>query len=303
MSLEIPFTKMVGTGNDFLVIDAVHQKLGAVKMQWPQVARLMCERRYGVGADGVLVLQPSRIADCKMRVFNPDGSEAEMCGNGARCVAGLVSGWNGRRRDAVVIETAGGLVSAEVLGHRVRMRMPDPRDLRLNLEVAVDQRRLQLGSVNTGVPHVVVPVGTLEHVEVERLGRQLRFHRAFQPRGTNVNFLAIDARRPNRLSIRTYERGVEAETLACGTGVAAAAVIYAARQHRGDRRTTRHLDVETRGGETLAVSLTIVPSGGGRTSPQVTDVILEGPIRIICRGTFSWSKPLIASQTRKAGKR
>ncbi len=294
MTHKIPFTKMTGTGNDFLVVDATTHSLKSLQRSWPRLARQMCDRRYGVGADGVLVLERSRAATVKMRVFNPDGSEAEMCGNGARCVAAYVQRAQARRHPKsrhaapVTIETKAGVLSASVVHDDVTMRMSDPSNLQLDLSVDVDHRRLQVGYVNTGVPHAVVPVTDLDRIDVEQLGRQLRFHRAFQPQGANVDFIESDARRPQRVRIRTYERGVEGETLACGTGVTAAAVIHALRHH-GRQPHSPHamrLEVETRSREILTVSLTLRP--GGRDVPQVTEVMLQGAVRWICQGVFLW---------------
>lgn len=293
MSQEIPFTKMVATGNDFLIIDTIRHKLVTLKTRWPQIAKAICDRRYGVGADGLLVLEPSKIANVRMRMFNPDGSEAEMCGNGARCIAAYIKRAQARRRKSrhaapLTIETKAGVLQASVANDDVKIRMSDPSDLQLDLSVDVDHRRLQVGYVNTGVPHAVVPVTDLDRIDVEQLGRQLRFHRAFQPQGANVDFIESDARRPHRVRIRTYERGVEGETLACGTGVTAAAVIHALRHHGRQRHSSHsvHLEVETRSGEILTVSLIIRP--GGRGVPQVTDVMLQGAVRWICQGVFLW---------------
>ena len=317
MTVDIPFTKMVGTGNDFLIVDTVqhpfavaqggvlsrgegHRALGPLKTAWPRVARAMCDRRYGVGADGLLVLERSRVASVRMRIFNPDGSEAEMCGNGARCVARYLHE-RSRRKNRVTINTKAGTLEALVAGERVAMHMPDPRRLRLSLQVDADRRTFRLASVDTGVPHAVAVIDRLDHVDVERIGRQLRFHQAFRPRGTNVDF--IEVKRPDYLRIRTYERGVEAETLACGTGVAAAAVIHALRTKaaRVPRPRPRRITVETKSGETLVVSLTV---GNGRHRRQITNVTLEGAVRQICQGTFSW-RTLPAPQreaARQAGK-
>ena len=286
MSPLVPFTKLAGTGNDFLIVDAVHHTLSAFKAAWPRVARAMCDRRAGVGADGLLLLERSRVADVRMRIFNPDGSEAEMCGNGARCVAAFAKGWPGRRRRGEVsIETAGGLVSAQVsrAGDRVRMRMPDPRNIRLGLRLSVNPRIRALAFLDTGVPHVVASVDDVDRLDVDALGRKLRHHQAFGPRGANVNFIETNPRAPHRLRIRTYERGVEGETLACGTGVAAAAVVHALTDGTGLRR--RRVDVEPRSGEPLTVSLTIAGPHRART---VTDLVLEGGVRWICEGGFRW---------------
>ena len=293
MHMEIPFVKMVASGNDFLIIDTRHHHRRSFKAKWAQLASAMCDRRYGVGADGVLVLEPSRIADCQMRVFNPDGSEAEMCGNGARCVAQYVTttGVEGGRwkvegeKGHVTIETKVGTLAADVEGDRVAMRMPDPRDIRLDLAVEVDHRLLHVGYVNTGVPHAVVPVASVDRIDVGRLGRQLRSHRTFHPQGTNVDFVEVRSTRPRRLRIRTYERGVEGETLACGTGVTAAAVIHALRHDPRHNHADHRIAVETKSGETLLVSLSVAEHDGMR---RIADVTLKGTVRWICQGVFAW---------------
>jgi diaminopimelate epimerase len=310
--VAIPFTKMVGAGNDFVIVDTVHHPLPALKGRWRAVSRAVCDRHRGVGADGLLVLEPSSRADVRMRVFNPDGTEAEMCGNGARCVARFLQDSSPavhrrslRRRLTyradrgprahVCIETAGGLFSAQVEQDRVRMWMPDPSPLELDLTLEADGTSWRAAAVQTGVPHLVVPVTDLDAVDVERVGRMLRHHRHFRPQGTNVDFLQADPRRPNRLRIRTYERGVEAETLACGTGVTACAVVQAlagdlrlgtlAPNDRDPARQCRFA-VETASGETMIVLCTVVADGGAQ---RVTDVVLEGPATRVFEGLLHWS--------------
>lgn len=277
----ITFTKMVGAGNDFLVIDAVHNRFGAAAKSWPKIAQAMCDRRYGVGADGILVLEPSSVkvkgkaTDCRMRVFNPDGSEAEMCGNGARCVAAFVSRWP-KHKGKVTIETRAGLVSADVRGNTVRMAMPRPKDLKPRVMLKMNGQLWPAGYVDTGVPHAVVPVRNVDEIDVQRIGRGLRFHPEFAPRGANIDFIELSG--ANRLKVRTYERGVEGETLACGTGVAASAVIHAVTAN-GHANASRRIQVQTRSGETLTVSLKVA----GRT---VKDVVMEGQAKRICEGTW-----------------
>ena len=294
MSVSIPFTKMVAAGNDFVIVDAVRRLAGGSALPWPAVARTLCRRHDGIGADGLLLLGRARRGDVRMRVFNPDGSEAQMCGNGARCVARYIDRRRARRETEVLIETAGGLVRATVHGQRVRVRLPDPVDLRVKLGLRVAGQKLEATAINTGVPHAVVRVRGLDAVEVDRLGRALRFHRAFGPRGTNVDFIEADAGRRDRLRVRTYERGVEAETLACGTGVAASAVVHAMDQalagHRpqagnGVHGLTRRVSVQTRSGEVMTVSMQIVPDG---RRPGVRGITLEGTATQICEGTVSW---------------
>ena len=286
--MRIPFTKMAAAGNDFLLIDTRRAKLARPRAQWRSISRTLCDRRYGVGADGLLVLGRSSAAHVSMRVFNPDGSEAEMCGNGARCVALYVKErgkWKVESGKTVTIETKAGVLSARVRGSRVAMRMTDPTDLRLGMTLDVDQRRLRMGFVNTGVPHAVIPVKAVETIDVDRLGRTVRHLPRFSPRGTNVDFIQPDARRPNRLHVRTYERGVEGETLACGTGVAASAVVHVLMRGNNGRARQQRIEVETRSGEVLTVSLTVVPQSRGW---RITNVVMEGGALRIFDGTAVW---------------
>ncbi|MBI1992304.1 MAG: diaminopimelate epimerase [Candidatus Omnitrophica bacterium] len=293
--MQIPFTKMAGAGNDFIIVDARRHQLAPLTRQWPAISRSLCDRHTGIGADGLLVLEMSRRANVKMRVFNSDGSEAEMCGNGARCVARYIA--QGARGASVSIETRAGVVEATVRGDEVAMRMMDPTGLRLGLSLDVGGRTVRLlGFVNTGVPHAVVPVKRIDSIDVTRIGRALRYHRAFAPRGSNVNFVQADAKRTNRLRVRTYERGVEEETLACGTGVAASAVLYALRHEgrgrgngvlRGSRSSCRRrIEVETRSGEVLTVAFTVTGEGSSR---RVSDVVLQGAAARVFEGEVSWS--------------
>jgi diaminopimelate epimerase len=289
----IRFTKMAGAGNDFVVVDGLRQRLNGLRWAWPRVSRALCDRRRGIGADGLLVLSASRRADARMRVFNPDGSEAAMCGNGARCVAAyLANGAGGGARGrggtrTVTIETGAGLVTASVRGGRVRMQMPQPSGIRLARRVPVNGRVVTLASVDTGVPHAVVPVRSLERVDVATLGRAIRRHPRFGPRGTNVDFVERVAGRADRIRVRTYERGVEAETLACGTGAAAAAVIHALRRRGGGawRAGVRRIAVQTRSGAWLRVGVRMA----GRSTPAaVRDVTLEGPASARFSGEVRW---------------
>ena len=285
LAMRIPFTKMVGTGNDFIVVDARLRRLRPLAARWRAVSRALCDRRLGVGADGLLVLEPSRSAAVKMRVFNPDGSEADMCGNGARCVARYVKSERASQANPVTIETRAGVLTARVRGERVSMQMPDPIVHRLDLPIGIGARRFRVGFVDTGVPHAVVPADALDEVDVIRTGRALRFHRRFAPRGTNVDFVQADAARPGRLRVRTYERGVEGETPACGTGVTASAVVHALSGAVNGRARRRRIEVEARNRDVLTVSLTVVPDGRAR---RVTNVVLEGAARRVFDGTVDW---------------
>ena len=210
--MRVRFTKMHGAGNDFVLID---DRDGAFPCARKVLAAIGA-RQTGVGCEGIILVQKSDCADFRMRFFNPDGSEAELCGNGARCVAAFARAIGAVKSDTMRFETLAGEVRAEIVGKNlVKVRMPEPRDLRDDF-------------VNSGVPHRIVPVDDLARVDVEGEGRRIRCSDEFAPAGTNVDFVVYRA--PHDVSIRTYERGVEAETGACGTGSVAAALVGVA-QH------------------------------------------------------------------------
>lgn len=241
--MRLAFTKMNGAGNDFVMLD---NRSRALSLSREQIARL-CDRHRGVGADGLLVVEPpaTEEAPLRMRYYNRDGGEAEMCGNGARCFARFAQ----RLRacgERVAFETMAGLVRAEIEGERVRIALSAPRDLSLGRKLRLSAGEAEVHSVNTGVPHAVLLVDEVERVDVAALGREIRRHAAFAPAGTNANF--VQRLEENAIRIRTYERGVEAETLACGTGVAASALIAHARW--GLPSPVR---VRAQGGDTLEV--------------------------------------------------
>ena len=205
--MRIRFAKMHGAGNDFVLID---DRDGSFPCE-RRILAAIGTRGTGVGCEGIILVQRSARVDFKMRFFNPDGSEAELCGNGARCVAAFARRIGAAQSDEMRFETLAGEVRAEILGSRlVRIGMPEPKDLRADF-------------VNSGVPHRIVPVADVSKADVEGEGRRIRFSAEFAPAGTNVDFVTYRA--PNRADIRTYERGVEAETGACGTGSVAAALV------------------------------------------------------------------------------
>lgn len=209
---------MNGAGNDFIMLD---NRAGNIRLDAGAIARL-CDRHRGVGADGLIMAEQDG-GGLRMRYYNSDGGEAEMCGNGARCFsrfAARLTGAAGR----IVFQTLAGPVTAELLEDgRVRLGMTKPADFRPEESIEAAGETVRVWFVNTGVPHAVVPVEDAEAADVVRLGRALRHHERFAPRGTNVNFL--QATGPGRGIVRTYERGVEDETLACGTGVTASALV------------------------------------------------------------------------------
>jgi diaminopimelate epimerase len=206
VAVKICFSKMHGAGNDFVMID---DRDGSFPCGARGLISAIADRRTGVGCEGVILVQVSQTADFRMRFFNPDGGEAEMCGNGARCVAAFAHSLGAADRQ-MRFETMAGIVEAEIVdGATVRISLPPPKVLGDDF-------------VNSGVPHKIVAVDCLESVDVEGEGRALRYAPEFAPEGTNVDFVKYSA--PSNAEIRTYERGVEAESGACGTGAVAAAI-------------------------------------------------------------------------------
>ncbi|MFA5189708.1 MAG: diaminopimelate epimerase [Verrucomicrobiia bacterium] len=267
--MSLRFTKMNGAGNDFVMLDNRDLKL---HLTTAQIAKL-CDRHRGVGADGLLLVKPcaNGKADFQMHYFNADGSEAEMCGNGARCFARFVQklGW---QKPTVSFETLAGVIHAEYDGALVRLGMSAPRGLRLHDKVKTSHGELAVSSINTGVPHAVVFVENADQAMVEPLGRELRHHDHFKPRGTNVNFVQpLDA---HSIRVRTYERGVEGETLACGTGVCASAIISHLVHF-----THAPVKVRVQGGDTLEV-------GFKAQGNEIHDVTLKGPADFVFEGTI-----------------
>jgi diaminopimelate epimerase len=217
------FWKMHGAGNDFVLIDDREQ---AFPDQDHGLIRRLAQPKYGIGSEGVILIQPSETSDFRMRFYNPDGGEVEMCGNGARCVARLAHEIGAAPR-SMSFDTMAGLIQAEVLkDQRVKLTMTEPKDWILNGELDLDGQNLPFHFVNSGVPHVVLVVENLAQADVASIGAALRYHSRFQPAGTNVNLIEITG--PDSLSVRTYERGVEAETLACGTGMVASGLVAGA---------------------------------------------------------------------------
>jgi diaminopimelate epimerase len=214
--MKIPFTKMHGAGNDFIMVDDRSLKFPAHDKTFIQ---RIASRRTGVGCDGIILLQPSECADLKMRFINPDGNEQDMCGNGARCFARLAV-FVQAAPARMAIETPAGIVRAVVETDTVSLELTEPTDWRLDLDVGLEST---IDFVNTGVPHAVVRVKELNGLDLNALGGELRYHKLFAPEGVNANFVKVEA--DATLSVRTYERGVEAETLACGTGATAAALV------------------------------------------------------------------------------
>lgn len=266
---KLSFVKMNGAGNDFVLLD---NRTHALQLDGAAIARI-CDRHGGIGADGVLILEPAENgADHRMRYYNADGGEAEMCGNGARCFARYAKQVAGANGD-VSFETPAGVIRAEfVAGDRVRIEMVTPTNFAPNLALTVEGVTHTVHAINTGVPHACVFVEDLAHAPVIRLGRALRQHSEFAPKGTNANFIAVLG--PQAISIRTYERGVEDETLACGTGVTASALIHATISD-----ASSPIEVTVRGGDTLQVGFI-----RGTKPGEFTNVTLCGPADFVFAG-------------------
>jgi len=261
---KLTFYKMTGSGNDFILID--NREKQVKDYNFAELARKLCNRKWGIGADGLIILNKSDKADFKWDFFNADGSEAEMCGNGGRCAARLayILGIGG---NALSFETKAGIIQAEIDKNKVKLAMTPPRDLHLHITLPLENETAIVHFINTGVPHTVLVVEDLENAPVVSLGRQIRFHEYFQPAGTNVNFVKVISK--DTLYIRTYERGVEGETLACGTGsVAGALIIFKLGM------VSPPVKVKTRSGEILEIFFT----------PDFSKVFLKGEARLICQG-------------------
>jgi diaminopimelate epimerase len=275
--MVIRFKKMNGTGNDFVVMDNRDRSVKPT----PAMIRVLCERKRGVGADGVILIEAEADTDYRMRYFNSDGGEAEMCGNGARCAALFASNLGLGEKDGDMVRlrfrARPGAMTAVVRGDRASISMTDAEGLRRGLLLTGSGREV-VHYVNTGVPHAVCVVKDWESLtdgEVARRGREIRFDKAFSPEGANANFVCV--RGDGVVNIRTYERGVEAETLACGTGSVAAAVVL------GHLRLVESpVSLMTRGDELLRVSFE--PTAAGATS-----VVLEGPAAFNFEGVMELS--------------
>lgn len=265
----IPFYKMSGSGNDFIIIDNRDNIIPMDDLS--RFAAKVCRRKLSVGADGLILIEPSQNADFKWNFFNSDGSPAEMCGNGARCTARFAL-LNHIADDQMAFETLAGVIRARIVGDQVCVDMTDPHDLVLDGRIKVHQTDYAYDRINTGVPHVVIQVDDIDAADIVGVGREIRFHPDFAPAGTNVNFIG---RSGDHWALRTYERGVEDETLACGTGIVAGALVLAVRKH-----LPSPISIRTRSGTLLKVLFS--KRAGG-----FNHVRLEGDARVIYHGELS----------------
>lgn len=278
----ISFFKMTGSGNDFIVIDNRSRLIDADQCR--DLVRLACRRKLSVGADGLILIENDAEVAFRWRFFNADGSEAEMCGNGARCAARFAHLKGIAPSQEMAFRTLAGIIQAEIIGERVKIRMTSPHSLKMGISLQVENDSFPLHFIDTGVPHVVhfmADKTALETIDVFHLGRVLRYHSQFQPAGTNANFAVIFDR--HHMAVRTYERGVEAETLACGTGSIASVLIAAAK-----KLVSSPVEVLTQSGETLSIHF---EQRNNRGLPEFAEVYLEGDAKVVYEAKL-WDETL-----------
>ena len=256
---------MSGAGNDFVLLCGRAFGTAALK----KLAVKLCDRKVGIGADGLLYSNPAA-GKISLRYFNSDGSEA-FCGNGSRCAAWWAYSSGKIKRRTFDLATIRGVLSVSVTGHeKIKMRMPAVPAVSLNHKGAYPSPVKVVHFLNTGVPHAVVPLKDISNINVDLLGRSLRFNKAFGPAGANVNFIKLSGA---GLTIRTYERGVEAETLACGTGITASAIALGL-----EKGLACPVSVTALSGESFKVWFKSGPRG------SVDDIYIEGPAKTVFEG-------------------
>ena len=275
----LKFRKMSGAGNDFIMIDNREQKLTIEVLR--KLAAGLCPRGMAVGADGLIALKPASRVDDKFGkldfawdFFNSDGSSAEMCGNGSRCAARFAKDL-GLAGDSQLFDTIAGPIRAWIIAEdQVRIGMTVPFDFYFDVKLKAEGQTFTVMGANTGVPHAVVVVPDIENIPLESWGRALRFHEHFAPAGTNVNFVQQVG---DKILMRTYERGVEGETLACGTGAVASALTMAIKN-----RLASPVAVRVRSGKVLQISFTSPDN-----NKTFSEIYMEGPANYIYDGALS----------------
>jgi diaminopimelate epimerase len=262
------FYKMSGSGNDFVMVDAMREPAGALAD--PALIQAVCARATGIGADGIVFLEPSDSASYRMTYLNSDGSRADLCGNASLCSARLATELGIVTTPEFRVETDAGVLGARLLPGGPEVDLPPVDDVRRTLPFRLEAGERWIGYAIAGVPHLVVRVEDVATVAVVERGRPLR-HEASLPGGANVNFVSPDGASGWR--IRTFERGVEGETLACGTGAVSTAILLREAGEAEDR-----VELRTRSGRTLTVRLT---RAGGSWRPS-----LSGEARVVFEGRF-----------------
>jgi len=268
----INFTKISAAGNDFVLIDNRNK---TIKRSISKIAVKLCDRRRSIGADGLLLLQKSNKADFQMLYFNSDGSRASMCGNGARAIARFVN-IIGAAKSNMSFLTDAGIIYAKINGESIAVNLSNPHSYRPQVDVLLNGKKLKCAYINTGVPHIVLFVPNVEKINVKELGSALRFHKAFAPDGTNVNFVQVKG---NTLIVRTYERGVEDETLACGTGVSACSLVSVL-----EGKVKQPVSCIVRSGDKLTVSFDVTANNARYPAKNLW---LHGPAVVSFSGKVS----------------
>ncbi len=260
---------MHGAGNDFVMVENLD---GSVRLTTEQIARL-CHRRFGVGADGLVLLEkaPSKELDAQMIYFNADGSRADMCGNAARCFTAFALAHNVGTPLGLSFRTDAGDLTSREKGGQYTVDMTPAFDTRLNFNLNLSTGPALLHYTNTGVPHVIKFVPEVEKIDIVAEGSELRYHKEFSPKGANANFAQVIG---NGVIVRTYERGVENETLACGTGVAAVAIV-AHLVHN----VAKPVPLKVAGGDTLSVDFRV-------EGDSIEAVTLTGPASFVYSGSI-----------------
>jgi diaminopimelate epimerase len=271
--MEIKFFKITAAGNDFIVIDNRYRLI--LPEQYTIISQKLCNRKYSIGADGLIALEISHIADFKMKYFNSDGSHASMCGNGGRAIAKFAYALHIINSKNMSFETDAGIVKAEILlNNKVKLYIYNPTNIRTDMQILIEDRIFKIAFINTGVPHVVAFINNINNIDVVKYGKLIRHHEQFKKiGGTNVNF--VEVKNNNTILVRTYERGVEDETLACGTGITASSIIACIKGF-----TQIPINVISKGGDQLVVSCDFIKG-------NPINVTLEGPVSIAFQGTIT----------------
>lgn len=269
---QLNFSKYSGAGNDFILID---NRDGSFPYHLKGMIPAMAARRVSIGADGVVLLENSEKADFKMRIFNCDGSEAEMCGNASRCLIAFARRL-GIEKDKYSFETKEKILHASYIDNEIEIEMGPPADFREGISMSAKNGKWEIFFVNTGVPHSIIFVEDINSVDVAGLGREIRYSDMFKPKGTNVDF--VEVYDEDYIKVRTYERGVEDETLACGTGITAAAII--ANKVRGVKKP---MWILVRSNEILRVDFDVEDG-------SYKNVTLRGPATLVYDGIYYYKR-------------
>jgi diaminopimelate epimerase len=277
--MKWPFSKYVGCGNDFILFD---NREGLFPASDRSLLKKLCHRQWGIGADGLILLEHSLKADFRMRIFNADGSEAEMCGNGMRCLAQFLNE-KGYQQSSYKIETMQRLLTVEQTIDGISVQMGNPTNMSWNIPLKIEDQECVIHFLNTGVPHTILFVENSGKIDLKKWGPLVRFHPLFAPEGTNFNL--VELKSPNEILLRTYERGVEDETLACGTGATAAALATAFCYQRSGP-----LLVHTRSEETLTIGFQLKDG-------LFSHVSMTGPAHCTFRGEIEIKENLVSNHS------